>query len=166
MVYQNIETNYEDIDGKEYPVTIWLDKPVADKESAAMSIVNTLVNEKDKEYYGLFSEYVWKYYIIKLFADGIEFSKEPTFEEIEQFVTETNLYYIVLQHVDGDITDEIQKEVERNIEFKTGVRMHTVEDILSEALTSMQQKVDSVDVDSLTTNMAKVMTELKKINGE
>ena len=83
-------------------------------------------------------------------------------EQIEEFLDDTNIVEIVKANVDKKLIVELEKAVDENIEYRTGIHKNTLEDALTSLLHTVEQKINDVD----TEGMMEMAMKLNSISDE
>lgn len=68
---------------------------------------------------------------------------------IEQFLEETNVVDIVKANMEIGLLDELNKAVDKSIEYKTGIHPNPLNEALSSLLSTLEKKINEVDLDSM-----------------
>lgn len=67
---------------------------------------------------------------------------------IEKFLEETNVVDIVKANMEIGLLDELNKAVDKSIEYKTGIHPSPIADSLASLLSTLEKKVNEVDLGS------------------
>ena len=67
---------------------------------------------------------------------------------IEQFLEETNVVDVVKANMVVGLLEELNKAVDKSIEYKTGIHPFPISDALASLVNTLEKKVNDVDLDS------------------
>ena len=67
---------------------------------------------------------------------------------IEQFLEETNVVDIVKANMEAGLLDELNKAVDKSIEYKTGIPPSPIADSLSSLISTLEKRINEVDLSS------------------
>ena len=118
------------------------------------SVVGTLVDESG--YKSVIRDLIFDYMIIKVFTDvdtsvvDNEENSNYLIDRIEDFLNETNIVEIVKQNVDNDLIDELNKAVNDNIAYLTGIHRNYLTDSLIDLIDVIKKQINEIDVKSLS----------------
>ena len=68
---------------------------------------------------------------------------------IEQFLEETNVVDIVKANMEVGLLDELNKAVNKSIEYRTGIHPSPISDALASLLSTLEKKVNEFDMSSM-----------------
>ena len=68
---------------------------------------------------------------------------------IEQFLEETNVVDIVKANMEVGLLDELNKAVDKSIEYRTGIHPSPLNDALASLLSTLEKKVNEFDMGSM-----------------
>lgn len=125
-----------------------------DKMRFVTSVTETLVGEN---YNSIVRDLIFDFNIVEIFTDvDTSFVKDendkPTVNPIipiEEFLEETNIVDIVVANVKDGLIDELNKAVDANIEFKTGIHKNALNDALVSLIGTFEKKVNEFDMSSM-----------------
>lgn len=136
-----------------------------DKEIAFSFKTNLRASEKSKfvntvtdllvdgvNYNAVLFDLVFKYILVVFLTDidTSEIDDAPnTMDRIEDFIENTNIVDVVKANVEAGLIDELRIAAIDNIAYRTGVRHDGLQDALAKLLTTVEQRIRSVDVDAL-----------------
>jgi hypothetical protein len=78
--------------------------------------------------------------------------------QIEDFLDETNIVKIVKANAD-ELIEELNKAVDENIEYRTGIHKNPIAESLSHLLNTLEKKVSGIDTDSMM-KMAQIINNM------
>lgn len=132
---------------------------VKDKIQFVSDVTALMVSEN---YFSFLKDLIFDFEIINVFTD-IDVSEilnaADAIGEIENIVTNTKIVEIVKSNVDNAILDELKIAVNSNIEYKTGVHNNIIEDSIVQLLSSIKNKIDSIDTETVL-QMAETLSTL------
>ena len=144
--------------GETYNFNFGTDLSTVDKLKLVNSVTDVLVG--DKNYNSVIRDLVFNFYVIDIFTD-IDTSelKESSFfiNDVEQFLDETNIAEIVKANVEDRLIDELNKAVNLNIEYRTGIHTNPLNEALTSLVNTLEKKINDVDLDGMM-DMAKLFT--------
>ena len=127
------------------------------KLSFVDAVVGTLVDEE--RYNSIIRDLVFDFEIIKSFTDvdtsiiytDLNENSQPLnpIDDIEQFLLETNIAEIVKANAFPTLFDELNKAVDDNIEYLTGIHPNPFNVALASFLSTLEKKIDEVDLNSM-----------------
>lgn len=126
------------------------------------SVVEIIVGDN---YNSIIKDLIFDYMIIDVFTDvDVSYIKESTntIDEIENLVDNTNIVEIVKMNVGNKIIDELKDAVDLGIEYRTGIHRNPIAESLSGLIDTFEQKIASVDLDS----MMEIAQSISGISGE
>ena len=122
----------------------------------------------DDNYYSIIKDLIFDFAIIEAFTDiDTEYLNESSnmISEIESLIEETNIVDIVRANAEPIIM-ELEKAVNDNISYRTGIRHNSVIDSLTSLINVIERKIDSLDVNLDMNSMMKMADVIGGINGE
>lgn len=126
------------------------DLKVSEKAKFVNYVVSLVVDEN--AYNSVIRDLVFDYYTIKIFTDidTFEFDNSKHFlDDVEDFLLETNIVDIVKANAFPTLFDELNKAVDDSVEYLTGIHKNPINDALSSLLSTLEKKIDEVDLDSM-----------------
>lgn len=143
----------------------YTDLPISKKLVFVNSVVDTIVS--DDSYNSVIRDLMFDYMVVKVFTD-VDMSfiqvKDERGNEItdidllEDFLLETNIVDIVKANAFPTLFEELNKAVDKAIEFKTGIHPSPLSEALSNLVSTLERKLDSLD-------MGKAMEMANKFSG-
>jgi len=131
-----------------------------------ISFVNTVINSIiiGNNYYSFLRDVMTDFYIIKFFTN-VDLSmfqskdnNEYTIEDVKDFVKETDIAQIVKNDMVNGLLDELNKSIDENIEYKTGIHKDYLVDTITNLLNIVVEKAGSIDT-------SQMMEFAQKVNG-
>ena len=119
-------------------------------------VVNSLVDED--RYDSIVRDIIFDFGIVSIFTDiNTSFIRQADDEGnvinpiifIEQFLEETNVVDIVKANMEVGLLDELNKAVDKSIEYKTGIHSSPIADSLANLLSTLEKKVNGFDMESM-----------------
>lgn len=147
-VYTN--TNTDEV----YEFGYKIDLTVSEKVYFVDNVMALVVGEY---FYPMVREMIVDYAIIQYFTD-VKFDENLNFDQIEQILAETNIVDIVKMNMKDGLLDELNRMIDVNIEYKTGIRMNRVDTMVEKLLDVIRVKVEEIDVQ-------KVASLAEQLNG-
>lgn len=132
-----------------YNFSFGTDLSVADKARFVNSVVELVVD--DEHYNSVIKDLVFDFYTIKFFTDidTTEFQESLNFlDDVEQFLDETNIIDIVKVNAFSTLFDELNKAVDLAIQYRTGIHSNPLNEALTSLLSTLENKVDEIDLNS------------------
>jgi hypothetical protein len=120
----------------------------SDKISFINSIVDTVVSNN---YYTVIRDMLFDFAIVRTFTDiDTSFVKnsDSMIDTIEQFLDETNIVDVVKANMSVGLLEELNKSVDKAIEFRTGIHPSPLNDALASLLSTLERKVEEIDLGS------------------
>lgn len=141
-----------------YNFNFGTDLSVTDKARFVNAIVDFVVDEN--HYNSVIRDLIFDFYVIDIMTDisTAEFKQSETFfDDVEQFLDETNIIDIVKANAFPTLFDELNNAVDKSIEYLTGIHPNLLNDALTSLVNALEKKVNEIDLDSAM-NMAKLFT--------
>lgn len=83
---------------------------------------------------------------------------------IEQFLTETNVVDIVKANMEIGLLDELNKAVDKSIEYRTGIHPSPLNDALTSLVSTLEKKVNEFDMGSMMSMAQKFAGMIGELN--
>lgn len=141
-----------------YNFNFGTDLSVADKARFVNAVVDFVVDEN--HYNSVIRDLIFDFYVIDIMTDinTVEFKQsENFFDDVEQFLDETNIIDIVKANAFPTLFDELNNAVDKSIEYLTGIHPNPLNDALTSLVNTLEKKINEVDLDSMM-SMAKLFT--------
>lgn len=162
MITKNVKTGAYTYKNESIPFNFYTELCAVDKIKFINAVCDTLI---DTNYYSVIRDLVFDFQIVNVFTDVVvpELQDSPSpISIIEEFLDDTNIVEIVKANVDKKLIAELEKAVDENIEYRTGIHKNTLEDALTSLLHTVEQKINDVD----TEGMMEMAMKLNSISDE
>lgn len=162
MITKNVKTGAYTYKNESIPFNFYTELRAVDKIKFINAVCDTLI---DTNYYSVIRDLVFDFQIVNVFTDVVvpELQDSPSpISIIEEFLDDTNIVEIVKANVDKKLIAELEKAVDENIEYRTGIHKNTLEDALTSLLHTVEQKINNVD----TEGMMEMAMKLNSISDE
>lgn len=162
MITKNVKTGAYTYKNESVPFNFYTELRAVDKIKFINAVCDTLI---DTNYYSVIRDLVFDFQIVNVFTDVVvpELQDSPSpISIIEEFLDDTNVVEIVKANVDKKLIAELEKAVDENIEYRTGIHKNTLEDALTSLLHTVEQKINDVD----TEGMMEMAMKLNSISDE
>jgi len=140
----------------------YTDLKVKEKINFVNDITDTLIGEN---YNSVLRDMLFDYKIISMFTD-VDLSDmnevKDSISYIEDFLDETDVVDIVKANVNDGLIDELNKALDDNIEYRTGIRKTNLNDALTQLVNTIEKKISSID----TEEMMEVAAKFNNIIGQ
>lgn len=139
---ENTEENFE--------FKFYTDLTVTQKLLFTNSVTNLVVDENN--YNSVIRDLVFDFYVIDIFTDisTEEFRQSPSFlNSVEQFLEETNIVDVVKANVIHALFEELNKAVDKAIEYKTGIHPSPIGDSFASLIKTIEKKVNEIDLNDM-----------------
>ena len=137
----------------------YTDLSTSKKVKFVNSIVSLVVDGEN--YNSVIRDLLFDFYIIDTMTnvDTTELKKSSNFlDDVEDFLLETNIVDIVKANAFPTLFEELNKAVDKAIEYRTGIHPNSLNEALSNLLSTLERKLDSLD-------MSKAMEMASKFSG-
>ena len=162
MITKNVKTGAYTYKNESIPFNFYTELRAVDNIKFINAVCDTLI---DTNYYSVIRDLVFDFQIVNVFTDVVvpELQDSPSpISIIEEFLDDTNIVEIVKANVDKKLIAELEKAVDENIEYRTGIHKNTLEDALTSLLHTVEQKINDVD----TEGMMEMAMKLNSISDE
>lgn len=149
--------------GESYNFNFYTDLAVADKLKFVNSVVELIVD--DSRYNSVIRDLIFDYYTIKFFTtvDTKKLDDSNAFlNDAEEFIISTNIIDIVKANAFPTLFDELNDAVDKSIRYLTGIHPSPIADSLSSLLSTIEKKINEVDL----TNMTEMAQKLVGMTGD
>lgn len=130
-----------------YTFKFYTDLSMFKKLKFINSVVDTVISEEN--YNSIIRDLIFDYMLVKFFTDvdteEIQNSANMI-DAIELFLSETNIVDIVKANAEFGLIEELNKSIDLNIEYKTGIHPNPLNEALSSILSTLERKLDSFDM--------------------
>ena len=147
--------------GEEIAFAFYTSLRATDKIKFVNTVVNTLVGES---YNSLIRDLIFDYIIIRNLTDvdTTYIDESPnSIDLIEDLLDETNIVKVVRANA-SELIEELEKAVDENIEYKTGIHKNSFVESLAHLLGTLEKKISTID----TEEMMKAAQVLGNLSGE
>ena len=124
------------------------DLTASQKIAFVESVIGLLIDEDEMDYNGIIRDLAFDYVMIAVFTD-FDTSYIDNLDEMEKVVKNTNIVEILKEEVSQDLIDELNKAIDQNIYYKTGINLHSVENSISDFVNIFNNFVKDIDVDKI-----------------
>lgn len=155
--------------GESANFNFYTDLTASKKAVFVRTVVDTVVDGKN--YDSVLRDIVFDYATISMFTD-IDTSFLKVVDEkgnevididlIEEFILSTNVVEIIKVNAFPTLFDELEKAVNLNIEYRTGIHPSPIADSFSSLLSAIEKKINEVDL----TNMTEMAQKLVGMTGD
>lgn len=128
----------------------YTDLSAARKLEFVNSVVSILVDEN--HYNSVIRDLIFDFYVVNIMTDidTSELEKSTNFlNDVEQFLEETNIVEIVMANAHPTLFTELNNAVDNSIRYLTGIHPNPLNDALTSLLSTIEKKVDEIDLDSM-----------------
>ena len=147
--------------GADIGFSFYTDLSAANKVKFVNTVTNYIVNE---DYNAIIRDMMFDFEIVDIFTDIdlTEISESvDSLSKIEEFLLETEVVDIVKTNMADGLLQALNKAVDNNISYRTGVQRNSLSDALSNLLVTFDKKINDIDTDSLM----EVAQKLNNITG-
>lgn len=126
------------------------DLSIADKQKFVNTVVSVLID--DEHYNSIIRDLIVDFYTIKFFTDidTTKLSDSPSFfDDVEQFLEETNIIDIVQANALPSLFDELNKAIDNSIAYLTGIHPNPLNEALANLFNTLEKKVNGIDLNSV-----------------
>ena len=149
-----------------------------DKQVFVKTVINNLI---DDDYYDVvIKDLIFDFAIIELFTNVdtsfIDNQKDDDGNKInpitviEHFLEESDVLKIVKANMEDGLLENLNRAVDLNIQYLTGINMNPINDAIASLVSTLEKKVDGIDLDSMMemaqkfTNMTENLTTENVVN--
>ena len=130
------------------------DLTVFEKQKFVNSVVGLVVDEKN--YNSVLRDLIFDFYVVDIMTDvdTTELRQSPYFvNDVEKLLEETNIVDIVKANTSPTLFEELNKAVDKSIEYLTGIHINPLSEALASLVNTFEKKINEFDMDSMM-NMA------------
>lgn len=123
---------------------------IAKKVEFVNSVTSIVVG--DGNYNFVIRDLVFDFYLVDIFTtvDTVDFKTSNSFlDDVEEFLEETNIVDVVKANMEVGLLEELDKAVNLNIEYLTGIHHSPLNDALSNLMNTLERKINEVDLNSM-----------------
>lgn len=152
---KNIKTGAYEYNDETYNFNFATDLSAYRKMMFVNYVVNSIVDED--RYDSIVRDMIFDFGIIAIFTDidtsfiNVVDNDGNTINPIifiEQFLEETNIVDIVKANVKVGLLDELNKAIDKSIEYRTGIHPSPIANSLASLLSTLEKKINEVDLSS------------------
>lgn len=148
--------------GEEFVFEYKTDLSIKEKDIFVMNVCDTIIGS---DYHSLLKDLIIDFQIVSIFTD-IDLSEiknaDDTIDWVESFIEETNVVDIVKPSLKEGLLDELEKAIDVNIEYRTGIHKNILHEAVSGLIKTLEEKIEGVD----TGAMMDMANALSGLNGE
>lgn len=145
--------------GEEIEFNYYSRPSMSKKLSFVKSVVDTVCG--DDYYYPMIKDMTFDFCLIEFFSDiVVADDNEDTIDYVEEFLANNNAATVMKLGMDFDVVQELYENVDKMIEYKTGIHSSPIADAISKVIDTLEQKFAGIDVDAMT-GMANVFGKLQ-----
>lgn len=157
---KEIKSGIYTYNGEDIEFNFYTDINAKQKTLIVKSVVDTVVD--GDYYYDFLMDMVFDFFIVDFLTD-IDLTyiteSDDVLGGVEMFVSGTNAADIVKSNLGIDTVGELQESIVKNIEYKTGIHRNPIAESLSSLLNTIEEKIGSIDTESLD-GMSKVLSKM------
>jgi len=150
MKNKKIGTYIDNRTEEAYNFEFYTDLSVADKVGFVDSVVDLVVNEN--HYNSVIRDLVFDFFVVDIFTnvDTDKFKKSSIFlNDVEEFLEDTNIVEIVEANMKTGLLEELNKAVDKSIEYLTGIHPSPLGEALASLVNTLEKKVNEIDLDGM-----------------
>lgn len=159
---KNVKMGVYTKNGEDVSFNFYTNLRASDKLTFVNSIIDLVVDQK---YNSVIRDLVFDYMIIEVFTDidttNIKMANN-SIDMIEDLLEETNIVEIVRANVETGLIEELDKAVDDNIAYLTGIQKNPIVEGLGNLLNTIEKKLANID----TEEMAKAAQMITTMTGE
>lgn len=133
-----------------YDFNFRTDLSVAEKLRFVNSVVDLVVDET--RYNSVIRDLIFDFYIVDIMTNVDTKELKDSFNflnDVEDFLLSTNIIEIVKANAFPTLFNELNDAVNKSIQYRTGVHPSPLSDSLSSLISTLEKKVNEVDLDSM-----------------
>lgn len=130
------------------------------------SVVDTVVGDN---YNSMVRDMMFDHMIVQLFTNVGNFyfkGADNEINAIEQFLEETYIVDIVKANMEDGLLDELNKAVDKAIEYRTGIHTNPLSEALASLVSTIEKKINEVDLTSMMDMAQKFASMTGKLTPE
>lgn len=137
--------------GLEFEFNFYTSLRAIDKMRFVDSVTDLVVGDN---YNSVIRDMIFNFNIISIFTD-VDISditnpeNNDAINMIEDLLNETNIVEIVIANAQTGLIDELNKAVDDNIEYRTGIHKNPLTESLSNLINTIERKLDGIDTDAM-----------------
>lgn len=106
----------------------------------------------DGNYNSVIRDLVFDFYLVDIFTtvNTVHLKISDHFlDDVEEFLEETNIVDIIKANMKHGFLEELNKAVDLNIEYLTGIHVNPLNDALTNLMNTLEKKINEVDLNSM-----------------
>lgn len=137
--------------GLEFEFNFYTSLRAVDKMRFVSGVTDLVVGDN---YNSVIRDMMFNFNIISIFTD-VDISditnpeNNDAINMIEDLINDTNIVEIVIENAQSGLIAELNKAVDDNIEYLTGIHKNPLTESLSNIMNTIERKLNDVDVDSM-----------------
>ena len=155
---KNIKMGVYNSNGEENTFNYYTALRAYDKVRFVNFVTDTLV---DDNYNSVIKDIIFDIAVVHILTD-VDVSdiikSDDAINNIENFLNETNIVEIVKAEA-SELIAELNKAVDENIEYRTGIHKNPIAESLSNLLNTLENKMSNIDTDSVM-KMAQIISNM------
>lgn len=155
---KNVKMGVYTRNGESISFNFYTNLRAVDKMKFVDTVTSYVVGDN---YNSVIRDMMFDFTIIEVFTDvditEIINSKTDSINMIEDLLYETNIAAIVRANAESGLIAELEKAVDDNIEYRTGVRRNPIADGISSLLNTIETKLSGIDTEGMM-QMAQVIS--------
>ena len=159
---KNVKMGVYTHNGEEINFNFYTSLRANDKLTFVNSVIDIIV---DKKYNSIIRDLIFDYMIIEVFTDidttNIK-KANNSIDMIEDLLEETNIVEIVRANVKTGLIEELDKAVNDNIVYLTGINKNPIVEVLGNLLNTIENKLANIDTEAI----AKAAQMITTMTGE
>lgn len=148
--------------GEEFEFNYYTKLTVAQSVGFVNSVVSIVVGDN---YYSFLKNVAFDFAIVSWFTD-VDLTEiiesDNVVDKVEQFLEDNNIVDVIKDGADFGAIYDLERAVDKAIEYKTGIHVSEIEKSLSSLLDTIDAKISEFDVDG----MSKAMNVFSNMKGE
>lgn len=120
----------------------------AAKKLEFVNLVTSLVVDGDS-YNSIIKDLVFNFYLVDIFTDisTVNFKTSEHFlDDVEEFFEDNNIIDILVSNVKDGLIEELNKAVDLDIQYKTGIHPSPLNEALSNLVNTFERKIKEIDL--------------------
>lgn len=106
----------------------------------------------DGNYNSVIRDLVFDFYLVDIFTtvNTVDLKMSESFlDDVEEFLEETNIVDVVKANMEIGLLEELNKAVDLNIEYLTGIHPSPLNDALTSLINTLERKINETDLNSM-----------------
>ena len=147
---RDIKTGLYTHNGVEHTFTFKTNLRASEKVRFISDVINTIID--NSIYFSVLRDMMFDFEIVRMFTDiDVNYlsTSKSAIDDIEKFLEDTNIVEIVLANVDATVINELNKAVNDNIQYRTGIKHNTIEDAVTNLIKTIEKQFSGIDTKQL-----------------